>query len=168
MDSLIVAAESEAGSGLSTSAAVWFGLLSVVVLAVLHLAAPHIRRLPFVPESATTSFAGRLAVSYVFLHLLPELNEGNSELGEVLGDAGPQSALLGLEIFLVALVGFVVFFALERLAEKSQKAAPDEGTPVPARAAARCRWRAPARRTSSACTSHRSWSTTGSSPVPCR
>jgi hypothetical protein len=35
------------------------------------------RKLPFIPEAATGSFAGELAVAYVFLHLLPEIVEGN-------------------------------------------------------------------------------------------
>jgi hypothetical protein len=48
-----------------------------LLLAGLRLSAPAIRRLPLVPEAATGSFAGGLAVSYVFLHLLPELAEGN-------------------------------------------------------------------------------------------
>jgi hypothetical protein len=114
-----LAAES-AGSGLSTAEAVLLALVSALVLAGLHLAAPHIRRLPLVPEHATASFAGGLAVSYVFLHLLPELAEGNRELREVLSESGERSPLLGLEIFLVALVGFVAFHGLERLAERSR------------------------------------------------
>ena len=114
-----------AGSGLSTTTAVLLALGSALVLATLHLAAPHIRRLPLVPEYATASFAGGLAVSYVFLHLLPELSEGNRELREVLGESGERSPLLGLEIFLVALVGFLVFYGLERLAERSRRS---EGT----------------------------------------
>ena len=116
---LPLAAEST-GSGLSPTAAVLLALVSALVLAGLHLAAPHIRRLPLVPEHATASFAGGLAVSYVFLHLLPELAEGNRELREVLGESGERSPLLGLEIFLVALVGFLVFYGLERLAERSR------------------------------------------------
>ena len=121
MTSSSVLAVESAGSGLSTSAAVLLALVSALVLAALHLAAPHIRRLPLVPEHATASFAGGLAVSYVFLHLLPELAEGNRELREVLGESGERSPLLGLEIFLVALVGFLVFYGLERLAERSRR-----------------------------------------------
>ncbi len=56
-------------------AATWVALGLVGVLAALHLASPHLRRLPFVPEPALASFAGGLAVAYVFVHLLPELAE---------------------------------------------------------------------------------------------
>lgn len=97
-----------------------FALGSTVVLVALHLLAPHIRRLPLVPEDATASFAGGLAVSYVFLHLLPELSAGSRELREVLGDAFSPSPLLRLSIFAIALLGFVVLYGLERLAQRSR------------------------------------------------
>lgn len=64
------------------------------------------------------SFAGGIAVSYVFLHLLPELAEGNRELRELFGEETAPSALTELGIFLVALVGFCLFYGLERLAER--------------------------------------------------
>jgi hypothetical protein len=114
----------EVNNALSPTSGVVFAFVCTLILAVLHLLAPHIRRLPLVPEYATTSFAGGLAVAYVFLHLLPELAEGNRELAEVLGDEEQQSPLLGLEIFVVALVGFLVFYGLERLAERSKERAP--------------------------------------------
>lgn len=69
---------------LSTTASVLAALASAAVLAVLHLLAPRIRRLPFVPKQAMGSFAGGLAVAYVLLHLLPELSEGNKAVGEAL------------------------------------------------------------------------------------
>lgn len=43
----------------------------------LHLAAPRIRKLPFVPDRTTGSFAGGLAVAYVFLQRAAEITEGN-------------------------------------------------------------------------------------------
>ena len=103
---------------LSENAALLAGLGSAVLLVALHLAAPHLRRLPLVPEHVMASVAGGVAVSYVFLHLLPELAEGNERLREVLGEEHERSLLLGLEIFLVALLGFVVFYGLERLARQ--------------------------------------------------
>jgi hypothetical protein len=112
---------------LDTTAAVILALVSTVVLAALHLLAPRIRGLPFVPEQATASFAGGLAVSYVFLHLLPEIARGNEELRELFQEQGGPSPLLELGIFVVALVGFLIFYALERLAERSQAKAPDTG-----------------------------------------
>ncbi len=90
-----------------------------LVLAALHVATPHIRRLPVVPERATGSFAGGIAVAYVFLHLLPELAAGNKAVGEALHDVVRVTPLLDLGIFVVALVGFAAFYGLERLAQHS-------------------------------------------------
>lgn len=94
-----------------------FGI--TLVLAALHVATPHIRRLPVVPERATGSFAGGIAVAYVFLHLLPELAAGNEAVGEALHDVVRVTPLLDLGIFVVALVGFAAFYGLERLAQHS-------------------------------------------------
>ena len=104
---------------MSVEAASWVGLALAVFLAALHLAAPRIRKLPLVPEAATGSFAGGLAVAYVFLHLLPELAEGSESIGEALDNVLDPTPLLELGIFLVALVGFTVFYGLERLAQHS-------------------------------------------------
>lgn len=100
----------------STTASVWIAAALTMVLAGLHLAAPHIRKLPFVPERYMGSFAGGLAVAYVFLHLLPEIAAGNEAIGEALSDVLEPTPLLELGIFLVALAGFTAFYGLERLA----------------------------------------------------
>jgi hypothetical protein len=102
----------------STGASIAGGLVIAVVLAALHLAAPRIRKLPGIPESATGSFAGGLAVAYVFLHLLPELVEGNQAIGAVLDDVVHETPLLDLAIFAVALAGFTLFYGLERRAQR--------------------------------------------------
>jgi hypothetical protein len=106
-------------SQLSVGAALAGGLAISATLAVVHLLAPRIRRLPGVPEEATASFAGGLAVAYVFLHLLPELVEGNQALGEVLRHVIRESPLLDLAIFGVALAGFTLFYGLERRAQRT-------------------------------------------------
>ena len=49
---------------LTVTQSVLGALVATLVLVGLHLAAPRIRKLPFVPERATGSFAGGLAVAY--------------------------------------------------------------------------------------------------------
>jgi hypothetical protein len=115
---------------LSTGQATAGALLIALVLAALHLAAPRIRRLPFVPERATGSFAGGLAVAYVFLHLLPEIAEGNESIGEALSRVVRPTPLLDLGIFLVALAGFTAFYGLERLADRQRSPAGNSTAPV--------------------------------------
>jgi hypothetical protein len=104
---------------LTVAQSVLGALVATLVLAGLHLAAPRIRKLPFVPERATGSFAGGLAVAYVFLHLLPEIAAGNEAIGEALSDVIEPTPLMELGIFLVALTGFTIFYALERLAART-------------------------------------------------
>ncbi|NJC23947.1 hypothetical protein BJ994_003023 [Arthrobacter pigmenti] len=93
-------------------------LIIALVLAGLHLAALRIRKLPLVPEHVTGSFAGGLAVAYVFLHLLPEIAEGNEAIGELLEDTIEVTPLFDLGIFVVALTGFTAFYGLDRLATR--------------------------------------------------
>ncbi len=105
---------------LSLREGVWASFGVTLALTGLHLAAPRIRRLPLVPEHASASFAGGMAVAYVFLHLLPELAGGSEAVGELLHDVVPVTPLLDLGIFLVALAGFTAFYDLERLAQRSR------------------------------------------------
>ena len=101
---------------LGSSAAIVAGLVVAVLLVGLHLLAPRVHTLPGVPQRAIGSFAGGLAVAYVFLHLLPELAEGSEAVGEVLSDVVEVTPLLDLGVFVVALAGFAALYGLERLA----------------------------------------------------
>ena len=103
-------------------------LVIALLLAALHLGAGMTRTLPLVPERATGSFAGGLAVAYVFLHLLPEIAKGNEALRDVLDDVVERAPLIDLGIFFVALVGFAVFYGLERLAGRSTSRQVDRTT----------------------------------------
>jgi hypothetical protein len=107
---------------ISTTAGAIGALVIALALAGLHMAAPRIRSLPGVPERATGSFAGGLAVAYVFLHLLPEIAAGNEAMGELLRDVIHPTPLFDLAIFAVALAGFVAFYGLERLAVNQKRA----------------------------------------------
>lgn len=108
-----------AEAALSTGAAIVAALVVTVALAALHLVAPHVHRLPGVPRRAVGSFAGGLAVAYVFLHLLPEVATGNEEVTELLATTFEPTPLHELAVFVVALVGFAALYGLERLAERS-------------------------------------------------
>lgn len=104
-------------AGLGTAGAVIAAGVAAAVLAAVHLFAPHLRSLPGVPERALGSFAGGLAVAYVFLHLLPEVAEGNERVAEALEDVVTSTPMSELAIFAVALTGFTLMYGLERRAE---------------------------------------------------
>lgn len=76
--------------------------IDIVVIALVvvfvHLASPQLARL-IRNKGNYASFSGGLAVAYVFLHLLPELDEGHEFLGE--------------RIYFVALLGFTFLYGFE-------------------------------------------------------
>ncbi|HEV7350811.1 hypothetical protein [Telluribacter sp.] len=69
------------------------------------------------PRSIWLSMAGGVSVSYVFLHLFPELNAGQKHIqSEFVGEA-----FLRHHVYLMALLGLSVFYGLERLVSKSSQ-----------------------------------------------
>lgn len=113
---------------MSVSASLAGGLVIAFALSTLHWLAPRIERLPLVPARAMGSFAGGIAIAYVFLQLLPALAEGSTGIGEALDDTITLTPLVDLFIFVVALTGFTVFYGLDRLAHAAAGTTP--GTTV--------------------------------------
>lgn len=75
-------------------------LVAALALALAHLLAGRMRFLEVVPRSAWLSAAGGIAVAYVFVHLLPELGDTHARGGE--------------EVWLLALGGLALFYAVEQ------------------------------------------------------
>ncbi len=95
-------------------------LIAAVLLVGVHLGAGSFRRLEHVPRSRWLSAAGGVALAYVFVHLLPELAAAQ-EAVETTG------FLSGLErhLYVVALVGVLLFYSLEQLARRSKQRADE-------------------------------------------
>ena len=91
-----------------------------LALALTHLFAGHLRFLDVIPRSRWLSFASGMSVAYVFVHLLPELAEGQHHLG---GSGVGQALPAGAGVWVVALLGLTIFYGLERAAKHSR----DEG-----------------------------------------
>ena len=86
---------------------------------IIHLFSKRLKLLEVLPRSRFLSIAGGISVAYVFLHLLPELGVFQDELqGEL-----ERSSLQFLEnhIYLVAMVGLVIFYALEHSVKTSKR-----------------------------------------------
>jgi hypothetical protein len=98
---------------------------AVAALAAAHLLAARLRFLAGIPRSIWLSMAGGVSVAYVFVHLLPELGEHQEVVSRA---AGPPLAFLEHHVYLVALLGLVVFYGLERLVQSST---PNEGSGSP-------------------------------------
>lgn len=99
-------------------------LIITLALMVSHYLSPLIRRIPGLDERQVASFAGGVAVAYVFLHMLPELVEGNANLGRLLARMEHLTPLLDLAIFMVALLGFTLYYGLELLAQRAAERSP--------------------------------------------
>ena len=90
---------------------------AALVLALIHVFARRLRFLEVIPRSRWLSMAGGASVAYVFLHLLPEIASGVELVDERVDLWG---GLNQLSTWLVAMVGLVSFYGLERAAMKDR------------------------------------------------
>lgn len=99
-------------------------LLAALGLALIHIVSGYLRFLDRVPRSRWLSFAGGVAVALVFLDLLPELARSQQVVtGAVSGD------LSGLKnhIYIVALLGLIAFYGLQRTITSSRRSQVQAG-----------------------------------------
>ncbi|MEC4983760.1 MAG: hypothetical protein SAJ37_18870 [Oscillatoria sp. PMC 1068.18] len=92
--------------------------VAVAGFALIHIFAGKLIFLEVVPRSRWLSIAGGVSIAYVFVHILPELSKGQKTFEEKY-----ILALNFLEhhVYLVSLLGLVVFYGLEKLADSSRK-----------------------------------------------
>lgn len=88
----------------------------ILVLALIHFFGSRLSVLAGLPRSVWLSAAGGVSVAYIFLHLFPELSEGQEQIEEM-----KALEFLKHHIYLIALVGLVVFYGLERAVTSSKK-----------------------------------------------
>lgn len=101
------------------SSLVLVSLLAALGLMLVHLFSGKLRFLEGTPRSVWLSVFGGVSVAYVFVHLLPELAEGQEALAAALGQS--FLALLESHVYLLSLVGLAVFYGLERAASSSRR-----------------------------------------------
>lgn len=100
-------------SGPSNTRAVVVSVLAIT-LALIHLFAGRFRFGDRIPRSRWLSIAGGVSVSYVFVHLLPEVREAAVTI-----EHGGPAVFTEQYVYLIALLGFVVFYGLEQLARRT-------------------------------------------------
>ena len=91
-----------------------FSGVAAVALSLTHLFVNRLTFLQSIPRSKWLSVAGGISVTYIFIHVLPELEEWQ-ELFTAEGEKG----FLKHHLYLVALTGLAVFYGLERAARLS-------------------------------------------------
>lgn len=97
---------------------------------LIHLFSKNLLVLKSVPRSRFLSIAGGIAVAYVFVHLLPELNEHQETIEESL--TSDSLAFIESHIYLVALTGLAIFYGLERMVKISKEKERHTGGEKPA------------------------------------
>lgn len=118
--------------------------VGAALLAAVHIVTPLLRFLGGTPRSIWLSIAGGVSVAYVFVHLLPELAEGQEHVSQAVHAAQTRHArggptltdlVLGLgyaerHVYLIALAGLALFYGLDKLAKRSRGQQPpaDGGT----------------------------------------
>lgn len=88
-------------------------IISLVAFSAVHVFAGKLRFLDVLPRSRWLSAASGISVSYIFLHVFPELAEAQETIG------GSIRFLPWIEhhAYLVALGGLALFYGLEKMAK---------------------------------------------------
>lgn len=94
------------------------GLILAVGLALIHSFAAKLNIDKFIPEHRWLSFAGGVSIGYVFLEIFPELSHAQAELEH---STFPLMAYLENHVYIIALLGLLLFYGLDILALNSRK-----------------------------------------------
>lgn len=102
-----------------------FTLLLTCGLIAVHILSKRLDFLRHSPRHVFLSYSSGVAVSYVFVHLLPELNEYQMKLENTV-----QSnfwMVIEDHIYIVAMIGLAIFYSLEVMVRKKEKLDEKEG-----------------------------------------
>lgn len=91
----------------------------VIGFTFIHFFSKSMKFIKDTPRSRFLSIAGGIAVSYVFIHLLPELNKHQKVLEKAV-DKGIFRVIEN-HVYLIALFGLSVFYGLEKMVKNSKK-----------------------------------------------
>ncbi len=101
---IIALAAEEAEAQLSRAETLELTFVVALVFSAIHIWSGKLHSFLYKSEEIAISFGGGMAVAYVFMHLLPELEKG--------------SKLLGIGVNFITLVGFLVFYGVQRYSWK--------------------------------------------------
>lgn len=91
--------------------------VATLILMLFHYLSPWFTKHLPGNGKAFTSFAGGVAVAYVFIHMLPDLVEYNKPIGHFLLNNQWLTPFTELLIYIFALVGFLIYYGFDLLAE---------------------------------------------------
>lgn len=101
----------------------WISGLIALLFALIHVCAGKLKFLDTTPRSRWLSLGGGISVAYVFVHVLPDLSAAQREFQYEV------SALEALEhhVYLLAMLGMLAFYGLERTAKASRQESQQQG-----------------------------------------
>lgn len=103
-------------------------LLMALAFCAVHIFIGKLRFLDSQPRSRWLSFAGGVAVGYVFLHILPELGAHSEVFRRATGLAGLFAEAW---VYTLALAGLILFYGIERAVVTAGADQPDESGDSP-------------------------------------
>lgn len=94
---------------------------------LIHYFSKYMRFIKEIPRSRFLSAAGGVAVAYVFIHLLPDLNKHQ----KVIEEAAKPGFFRFLEhhAYIIALLGLAIFYGLEKMVKNSKSGKNDKTSP---------------------------------------
>ena len=101
---------------------VWVAFSATLFLILSHSLSPWFSKQLPGKGKAFISFAGGVSVAYVFLDMLPNLVEYNKPIGEYLIQKQWLTSFTEVSIYLVALIGFLIYYGFDLFAERYQTA----------------------------------------------
>lgn len=110
-----------------TAPHLWVALAATLLLVLFHYLSPWFANHLPGNGRAFVSFAGGVAVAYVFLHMLPNLVEYNKPIGRYLLNNQWLTPFTELLIYIVALLGFLIYYGFDLLAERYRTEGHNDG-----------------------------------------
>lgn len=104
--STILAVE-ETANGVEELEALELTFVVAIAFGAIHLFYERLHHLLYKEERIAISVGGGMAIAYIFLHLLPELEKGEQDIGS--------------SIHFVTLIGFLLFYGMQRFAWRVAK-----------------------------------------------
>ena len=102
----------------------WLSFIFAIGFTLIHFFSKSLTFIKDTPRSHFLSIAGGIAVTYVFIHLLPDLNRHQA----ILAEAGKTGIFKMVEnpAYMIALLGLTAFYGLEKMVRNSKNEEDEE------------------------------------------
>lgn len=95
-----------------------FTFILIVLICLIHINAHRLFYFKSIHKKFWISFFGGISVAYVFVHIFPELATGQNYIKNL---DEPLLKFFDYHIYLISLMGFLIFYGIEHYAYKSKQ-----------------------------------------------